>query len=177
MKTNNSNPIQGGQFLIRETTAEDIFIPEEFSEEQKMMAQACQDFIDLEIMPFSEEIDSMKDPDLVPRILRKAVEMGVLGISVPEMYGGMGMSFNTSMLIADIIGSAGSFSTTYGAHTGIGTLPILYYGTEEQKQKYLPKLATANGQPAIASPNQMPAPTPTVVNQKRYFPQTESTTC
>lgn len=108
-----------------------------------MMAQACQDFIDLEIMPFSEEIDSMKDPDLVPRILRKAGEMGLLGISVPEQYGGMGMSFNTSMLIADIIGSAGSFSTTYGAHTGIGTLPILYYGTEEQKQKYLPKLATA----------------------------------
>ena len=138
-----TNTINGGQFLIRQTTAEDIFIPEEFSEEQKMMAQACQDFIDMEIMPFSEEIDSMKDPDLVPRILRKAGEMGLLGISVPEQYGGMGMSFNTSMLIADIIGSAGSFSTTYGAHTGIGTLPILYYGTEEQKQKYLPKLATA----------------------------------
>jgi alkylation response protein AidB-like acyl-CoA dehydrogenase len=143
MKANNSNPINGGEFLIRATAAEDIFIPEEFSEEQKMMAQACQDFIDLEIMPFSEEIDSMKDPELVPRILRKAGDMGLLGISVPEEYGGMGMSFNTSMLIADIIGSAGSFSTTYGAHTGIGTLPILYYGTEEQKQKYLPKLATA----------------------------------
>ena len=135
--------INGGEFLIRETTAEDIFIPEEFSEEQRMMAKACQDFIDMEIMPFAEEIDSMKDPDLVPRILRKAGEMGLLGISVPEQYGGMGMSFNTSMLIADIIGSAGSFSTTYGAHTGIGTLPILYYGTEEQKEKYLPKLATA----------------------------------
>jgi len=143
MKTYNNNPIQGGQFLIRETTAEDIFIPEEFSEEQRMMAQACQDFIDMEIMPFAEEIDSMKDPDLVPRILRKAGEMGLLGISVPEQYGGLGMSFNTSMLIADIIGSAGSFSTTYGAHTGIGTLPILYYGTEEQKEKYLPKLTTA----------------------------------
>ena len=135
--------INGGEFLIRETTAEDIFIPEEFSEEQRMMAQACQDFIDVEIMPFAEEIDSMKDPELVPRILRKAGEMGLLGISVPEQYGGLGMSFNTSMLIADIIGSAGSFSTTYGAHTGIGTLPILYYGTEEQKEKYLPKLATA----------------------------------
>jgi alkylation response protein AidB-like acyl-CoA dehydrogenase len=143
MKTNNSNPIQGGEFLIRETAAADIFIPEEFSEEQRMMAQACQDFVDMEIMPFAEEIDSMKDPEMVPRILRKAGEMGLLGISVPEEYGGMGMSFNTSMLIADIIGSAGSFSTTYGAHTGIGTLPILYYGTEEQKQKYLPNLATA----------------------------------
>lgn len=143
MKLNNSKSIQGGEFLIRETAAENIFIPEEFSEEQRMMAQACQDFIDMEIMPFADEIDSMDDPDLVPRILRKAGEMGLLGISVPEEYGGMGMSFNTSMLIADIIGSAGSFSTTYGAHTGIGTLPILYYGTEEQKQKYLPKLATA----------------------------------
>lgn len=138
-----SNPIRGGEFLIRETAAEEIFIPEEFSEEQRMMAQACQDFIDLEILPFAEEIDSMKYPDLVPRILKKAGEMGLLGISVPEQYGGMGMTFNTSMLIADIIGSAGSFSTTYGAHTGIGTLPILYYGTEEQKQKYLPKLVTA----------------------------------
>src|SRR5690606_15566384 len=143
METINNKAINGGEFLIKETAAEEIFIPEEFSEEQKMMAQACQEFIDLEILPFSDEIDSMKDPDLVPRILRKAGEMGLLGISVPEMYGGMGMSFNTSMLIADVIGCAGSFSTTYGAHTGIGTLPILYYGTEEQKQKYLPKLATA----------------------------------
>lgn len=134
--------INGGEFLIKETAAEDIFIFEEFSEEQKMMAQACQDFIDTEITPRIEEIDSMKNPDLIPQIFKKAGELGLLGISVPEIYGGMGMSFNTSMLIADIIGSAGSFSTTYGAHTGIGTLPILYYGTEEQKNKYLPKLAT-----------------------------------
>ena len=134
--------INGGEFLIKETEAKDIFIFEEFSEEQKMMAQACQDFVDTEIHPLSEEIDSMKNPDLVPQIFKKAGELGLLGISVPEQYGGMGMSFNTSMLIADIIGAAGSFSTTYGAHTGIGTLPILYYGTEEQKQKYLPNLAT-----------------------------------
>ncbi len=134
--------IQGGEFLIRETMSQDIFIPEQFNEEQKMMAQACQDFIDTEITPNIEEIDSMKNPDLVPSIFKKAGELGLLGIAVPEEYGGMGMSFNTSMLIADIIGSAGSFSTTYGAHTGIGTLPILYYGTEDQKQKYLPKLAT-----------------------------------
>lgn len=134
--------IQGGEFLVRETPAQDIFIPEQFNEEQRMMAQACQDFIDTEITPNIEEIDSMKNPDLVPAIFKKAGELGLLGIAVPEEYGGMGMSFNTSMLIADIIGAAGSFSTTYGAHTGIGTLPILYYGTEEQKQKYLPKLAT-----------------------------------
>lgn len=134
--------IQGGEFLVRETAAQDIFIPEQFTEEQKMMAQACQDFIDTEITPNIEAIDSMKNPDLVPSIFKKAGELGLLGIAVPEEYGGMGMSFNTSMLIADIIGAAGSFSTTYGAHTGIGTLPILYYGTEEQKQKYLPMLAT-----------------------------------
>ena len=134
--------IQGGEFLVRETPAQDIFIPEQFTEEQRMMAQACQDFIDTEINPNIEAIDGMKDPDLVPSIFKKAGELGLLGIAVPEEYGGMGMSFNTSMLIADIIGGAGSFSTTYGAHTGIGTLPILYYGTEAQKQQYLPKLAT-----------------------------------
>jgi alkylation response protein AidB-like acyl-CoA dehydrogenase len=137
-----TNSIQGGEFLVRETPAQDIFIPEEFSEEQKMMAQACQDFIDTEINPNVEKIDSMKHPELVPELFKKAGELGLLGIAVPEEYGGLGMSFNTSMLIADIIGASGSFSTTYGAHTGIGTLPILYYGTEEQKQKYLPKLAT-----------------------------------
>ncbi|MEX2568329.1 MAG: acyl-CoA dehydrogenase family protein [Cyclobacteriaceae bacterium] len=136
--------INGAEYLIRVTEAQEVFIPEQFSEEQKMMAQACQDFMDREIMPKREEIDSMKNPDLVPEILKKAGELGLLAISVPEEYGGLGMSFNTSMLIADIIGAAGSFSTTYGAHTGIGTLPVLYYGTEEQKQKYLPKLTNAS---------------------------------
>jgi alkylation response protein AidB-like acyl-CoA dehydrogenase len=137
-----TNSIQGGEFLVRETPAQDIFIPEEFSEEQKMMAQACQDFIETEINPNVEAIDSMKHPELVPALFKKAGDLGLLGIAVPEEYGGLGMSFNTSMLIADIIGASGSFSTTYGAHTGIGTLPILYYGTEGQKQTYLPKLAT-----------------------------------
>jgi len=140
--TDTKHSIKGGEFLVRETNAQEVFIPEEFSEEQKMMAQACQDFIDAEIHPNVDAIDSMKDPNLVPTIFKKAGELGLLGISVPENYGGLGMSFNTSMLIADIVGAAGSFSTTYGAHTGIGTLPILYYGNEEQKQKYLPKLAT-----------------------------------
>ncbi len=132
---------QGGEFLIKDVNSGDIFIPEQFTEEQRMMAQACQDFIDTEITPNIEAIDSMKNPDLVPSIFKKAGDLGLLGITVPEQYGGMGMSFNTSMLIADIIGAAGSFSTTYGAHTGIGTLPILYYGNEAQKSKYLPKLA------------------------------------
>lgn len=143
-KINEKNALNGGEFLIKETQASAVFIPEEFSEEQKMMAQACQDFLDMEITPNMEEIDSMKNPELVPSILKKAGELGLLGISIPEEYGGLGMSFNTSMLIADIIGAAGSFSTTYGAHSGIGTLPVLYYGTEEQKKKYLPKLANAD---------------------------------
>jgi alkylation response protein AidB-like acyl-CoA dehydrogenase len=136
--------LNGGEYLIKETQASAIFIPEDFSEEQKMMAKACQDFLDMEITPKMEEIDSMKNPDLVPSILKKAGELGLLAIAVPEVYGGLGMSFNTSMLIADIIGAAGSFSTTYGAHTGIGTLPVLYYGTEAQKEKYLPKLTNAD---------------------------------
>ena len=133
--------IKGGEFLVKETQAHDIFIPEEFSEEQKMMAQATQDFIRKEVTPNVERMDSMEE-GFMPSLLDKAGELGLLGIAIPEQYEGLGMSFNTSMLIADVLGSAGSFSTAYGAHTGIGTLPILYYGTEEQKQKYLPKLAT-----------------------------------
>ncbi len=133
--------IKGGEFIIRETKANEVFIPEEFSEEQKMMAVATQDFIDKEILPNIERIDKQEE-GLMPAIMDKAGELGLLGVSIPEQYGGLGMNFNTSMLIADIMAAAGSFSTTYGAHTGIGTLPILYYGTEEQKEKYLPGLAT-----------------------------------
>ncbi len=133
--------LKGGEFLIKETDAAEIFIPEEFSEEQKMMAAATQDFIDMEITPLTDRIESMEE-GLMPQIVTKAGELGLLGVNIPEEYGGLGMSFNTGMLIADIMASAGSFSTTYGAHTGIGTLPILYYGTEEQKQKYLPLLAS-----------------------------------
>ncbi len=139
--TATNNAIKGGEFLIRESFPQDIFIPEEFSEEQKMMADACRQFIDAEIMPLVGRIDKMEE-GLVPSILEKAGELGLLGVTVPEEYGGMGMSFNTSMLMADIIGATGAFSTTYGAHTGIGTLPIQYYGTEEQKTTYLPGLVS-----------------------------------
>ncbi len=133
--------IKGGEFIIRDTEASEIFIPEEFSEEQKMMAAAAQDFIDLEITPNIQRIDKMEQ-GLMPSLMEKAGELGILGVAVPEEYGGLGMNFNTSMLMADIIAASGSFSTAYGAHTGIGTLPILYYGTEEQKNKYLPLLAS-----------------------------------
>ncbi len=137
----NKQTIKGGEFLIKETEPQDIFIPEEFSEEQKMMAAATQDFIDKEIEPNRDRIDSLEE-GLMASLMEKAGDLGLLGVAVPEEYGGLGMNFNTSMLIADVVASSGSFSTAYGAHTGIGTLPILYYGTEEQKNKYLPKLAT-----------------------------------
>lgn len=133
--------IKGGEFIIKESDPQEVFIPEEFSEEQKMMAAATQDFIEKEIVPNIERIDSLEE-GLMPSLMDKAGELGLLGVSVPEEYGGLGMNFNTGMLIADIIASSGSFSTAYGAHTGIGTLPILYYGTEDQKSKYLPKLAS-----------------------------------
>lgn len=134
--------IKGGEFLIRDTEAREIFIPEEFTEEQKMIEQQCKDFLAKEVWPRLDEIDSMKDPELMPQILDKAGELGLLGTSVPAELGGFGMDFNTTMLVAEVIGAGHSVAVALSAHTGIGTLPILYYGNEEQKQKYIPKLAT-----------------------------------
>ena len=134
--------IKGGEFLIRETQAHEIFIPEEFNEEQKMIQQQCKDFLQKEILNRLDEIDSMKDPKLMPSLLDKAGELGLLGTSVPAEYGGFGMDFNTTMLVAEVIGAGHSVAVALSAHTGIGTLPIVYYGNEEQKKKYLPKLAT-----------------------------------
>lgn len=136
------NAIKGGEFLIRETKAQEVFIPEEFSEEQKMIEQQCKDFLDKEVYPRLDEIDSMKDARLMPSLLDKAGELGLLATSVPTEYGGFGMDFNTTMLVAEVIGAGHSVAVALSAHTGIGTLPILYYGNEVQKQKYLPKLAT-----------------------------------
>lgn len=134
--------IRGGEFLIRETAAEEIFIPEDFSEEQRMILQQCEDFLKREVWPRLDEIDSMKDPKLMPSILDKAGELGLLGTSVPPELGGFGMNFNTTMLVAEAIGAGHSVAVALSAHTGIGTLPILYYGNDEQKKKYIPKLAT-----------------------------------
>jgi len=134
--------IKGGEFLIKETKAQDIFIPEEFNEEQKMIMQQCKDFLVKEVYPKLDEIDSMKDPKLMPHILDKAGELGLLGTSVPQELGGFGMDFNTTMLVAEVIGGGHSVAVGLSAHTGIGTLPILYYGNEAQKKKYIPKLAT-----------------------------------
>ena len=133
--------IKGGEFIIRKTNPEDIFTPEEWSEEQRMIAQMCEDFIRKEIEPNLDAIDHMQE-GLMESILEKAGELGMLGLSVPEDLGGMGVDFKTSLLATEVLGMGHSFSVAFGAHTGIGTLPILYYGTEEQKAKYIPKLAT-----------------------------------
>jgi alkylation response protein AidB-like acyl-CoA dehydrogenase len=134
--------LKGGEFLIKETSADQVFISEEFNEEQQMIADTCRDFLKTEVHPILEEIDSAKSPELVSSLMDKAGELGLLGTAVPEEYGGFGMNFNTSMLVAEVLGAGHSFSVAQSAHTGIGTLPILYYGNEAQKQKYLPNLAS-----------------------------------
>ena len=127
---------------MKETNCEDIFTPEDFSEEQQMMKEAVMEFNDREIIPHKARFES-KDYALTEEVMRKAGELGFLGVAVPEAYGGLGMGFVSTLLTCDYISSGtGSFSTAFGAHTGIGTMPITLYGTEEQKQKYVPKLAS-----------------------------------
>lgn len=137
-----ASSIKGGEFLIRETPASEVFTPEDFNEEQRMIEQQCHDFLEKEVLGRLDEIDSMKDPKLMPSLLDKAGELGLLGTSVPAEYGGFGMDFNTTMLVAEVIGGGHSVAVALSAHTGIGTLPIVYYGNDDQKNKYLPKLAT-----------------------------------
>ncbi|HAP94783.1 MAG TPA: acyl-CoA dehydrogenase [Chryseobacterium sp.] len=133
--------LDGGEFLVKDITAQEIFSIEELSEEQKMLRDSAKEFIDKEVVPNKERFEK-KDYAYTEEVMRKIGEMGFLGIAVPEAFGGLGMGFVTTMLACDYLsGSTGSLATAYGAHTGIGTLPILLYGTEEQKQKYLPDLA------------------------------------
>jgi alkylation response protein AidB-like acyl-CoA dehydrogenase len=134
---------RGGEFLIKTTEAHTIFTPEDFSEEQKMIASTCQEFVDTHVIPQERAIDAIEEnPDLMPSLLRQGGTLGMLGTSVPEAYGGFGMSFNTSMLVAEAVGGGSSFAVALSAHTGIGTLPIVYYGSDAQKQHYLPKLSS-----------------------------------
>jgi alkylation response protein AidB-like acyl-CoA dehydrogenase len=132
---------KGGEFIIKDTEAADIFIPEEFDEEQLMIKKTCEDFLQTEVNPNLDRIDKLEE-GLMPSLLDKAGELGLLAVSIPEEYGGFGKNFNTSMLVADIVGAGHSFAVAISAHTGIGTLPILYYGNEAQKTKYVPKLAS-----------------------------------
>jgi len=137
-----NNILRGGQFLVKETKCDDIFTPEDFSEEQQMMKQSVIEFNDRKIIANRERFEN-KDFAFTEECMKEAGEMGFLSVAVPEEYGGMGMGFVSTMLVCDYISSGtGSFSTAFGAHTGIGTMPILLYGTEEQKQKYVPKLAS-----------------------------------
>ena len=138
----NKKSVIGGEFLLNDTDYNDVFILEDFDEDQRMMVQACNDFLNKEVIPLTEKIDSKKFPDIMPNLIEKAGELGLLGLSIDQKYGGMDMSFNTSMLIADIVGITGSFSTAYGAHTGIAILPLKYYGNEIQKEKYLTGLVS-----------------------------------
>nr|WP_299420404.1 acyl-CoA dehydrogenase family protein [uncultured Emticicia sp.] len=142
LATENKASIKGGEFLIKDVEAHQIFIPEEFTEEQQMIAETCRDFLKTEVHPRLNEIDSAKSPELMSSLMTKAGELGLLGTAVPEEYGGFGMNFNTSMLVAEALGTGHSFSVAQSAHTGIGTLPIVYYGNEQQKSKYLPLLAS-----------------------------------
>ena len=134
--------IKGGEFLVKETNYKEVFIREEFGEEQLMMLNATKEFSNLEIKPNLMRFEK-KDYELVEKLMRKAGELGLLAVSVPEKYQGLGMGFNTGMLICEEISSlSGSIATAFGAHTGIGTLPILLYGSEEQKLHYLPKISS-----------------------------------
>ena len=136
------NVTRGGQFLVKETKCEDIFTPEDFSEEQLMMRDSVKEFVDKELWAHNDRFEK-KDYAYTESSMRKAGELGLLGVAVPEEYGGLGMGFVSTMLVCDYIsGATGSFSTAFGAHTGIGTMPITLYGTEEQKKKYVPKLAS-----------------------------------
>ncbi len=150
----NKKALKGGEFLIRETDATDIFIPEEFDEEQKMIAQTCRDFTETQVIPNIENLEH-HDNKLLTKLLKDAGELGLLGISVPEEYDGFGQKFVTSMLTVEEMGKGFSYAVAYSAHTGIGTLPILYFGNEQQKQKYLPKLATGEyiGAYALTEPD------------------------
>mgnify|MGYP000688682868 CR=1 FL=1 len=133
--------LKGGEFVIRTTDPQSVFIPEEFSEEHRMMADMAHEFLEQHVDPILDRIDAM-EPGLMPSLLDKAGELGMLGVSIPEEYGGFGKDFITGMLMTEVLGAGHSFSVAMAAHTGIGTLPILYFGTAEQKAKYLPKLAT-----------------------------------
>jgi len=133
--------LKSGEFLVSETDAEDIYIPEEFDEEQKMIAQTCRDFLDAEVYPNLEAVEK-GDRELMRSMLKKSGELGLMGISIPEEYGGFGQSFVTQMLVAETTGAGYSFSVAYMAHCGIGTLPIMYYGNEDQRQRFVTRLAT-----------------------------------
>ncbi|MCW3113161.1 MAG: acyl-CoA dehydrogenase [Segetibacter sp.] len=146
--------IKGAEWLIKETQPTETFIPEDYNEEQQMVKDMCRDFLDSEVMPVVDRIDKLEE-GLMPSLLAKAGEQGLLNVSIPEELGGLGKEFITSTLVSEGLGGGFSFSVAVSAHTGIGTLPILYFGTEEQKQKFIPKLSTGvwKGAYGLTEPN------------------------
>ena len=138
---NTNKHLKGGAFLINESDYNANFIPEEFNEEHKLMADTAHEFLKQHVDTQLDKIDAM-EPGLMPSLIDKAGELGLLGVAIPEQYGGFGKDFITSMLMTEVLGAGHSFSVAMAAHTGIGTLPILYFGNDAQKEKYLPKLAT-----------------------------------
>ncbi|MBK5271823.1 MAG: acyl-CoA dehydrogenase family protein, partial [Bacteroidia bacterium] len=146
--------LKGGEWLVKEGVSSDTFIPEDINEEQKMIRDMCKQFLDAEVYPILDRIDSL-EPGLMKSLLTKAGEQGLLSVSFPEEYGGLGKDFVTSTIVNEYLGAGHSFSVAISAHTGIGTLPILYFGTTEQKQKYLPKLISGEwaGAYGLTEPN------------------------
>jgi alkylation response protein AidB-like acyl-CoA dehydrogenase len=154
MQTTTTAALKGGEWLIRESDPAATFIPEDFSEEQHMIRDMCEQFLAAEVIPNIERIDSM-EPGLMRSLVEKAGEQGLLAASFPEQYGGLGKEFITSTIINEYLGAGHSFSVAIAAHTGIGTLPILYFGNDAQKEKYIPKLITGEwvGAYGLTEPN------------------------
>jgi alkylation response protein AidB-like acyl-CoA dehydrogenase len=152
--TSTTTPLKGGEWLIKESSAYETYIPEDFNEEQLMVKDMCLQFLNAEVLPIVDRIDKM-EPGLMPSLMIKAGEQGLLGTSVPENLGGLGKDFVTSTIVNEGLGGGYSFSVAVAAHTGIGTLPILYFGTETQKKKYIPKLASGEwkGAYGLTEPN------------------------
>src|SRR5687767_9983873 len=146
--------LKGGEWLIRESSAIDTFIPENFTEEQLMIRDMCEQFLNSEVYPILDRIDNL-EPGLMKSLVAKAGEQGLLSVSFPEEFGGLGKDFVTSTIVNEYLGAGHSFSVAIAAHTGIGTLPILYFGTPEQKQKYIPKLISGEwaGAYGLTEPN------------------------
>src|SRR3989454_9763576 len=133
---------RGGSFLIEDSAAEDVFTPEDFSEEQMMIRDMTEQFVEEEVLPQAEKIEH-KEWDVTVGLLRRCGELGLLGIEVPEEYGGENLDKVSAMIVSEKLARVASFAVSYGGHSGIGTLPIVYFGKEEHKRKYLPQLCKA----------------------------------
>src|SRR3989442_10935694 len=133
--------VKGGSFVIKERTTAEIFTPEDFNEEHRMIAETTRQFMDAEVVPRIDELEN-KDWKLARELVKKGAELGLVGANIPEEYDGLGLDQTSGALIAENLGRSASFATTLGAQSGIGLMPIVYFGTEAAKQKYLPKIAT-----------------------------------